>query len=55
MKNDVEYWVKVNGVRYLGVTSYSEAEFIVKYFKMSGCTDELEIEADVPERSKNEK
>lgn len=43
----VMYWILINGKRYVATENLKDAEFLIRYFKISGCKDVLEIEADL--------
>ena len=40
------YWIKVNGERYCSFENYKDAQFMIKYLRARGNTDELTIEAE---------
>ena len=43
----VMYWILINGKRYVATENLKDTEFLIRYFKISGCKDVLEIEAEV--------
>lgn len=43
----VMYWILINGKRYVATENLKDTEFLIRYFKMSGCKDDLGIEADL--------
>ena len=43
----VMYWILINGKRYVATENLKDTEFLIRYFKLSGCKDVLEIEADL--------
>lgn len=51
-KKALLYWVCVNSKRYVGCETFSDAQFLIRYFKASGCTEQLEIEAEVQTNEK---
>ena len=40
------YWIKVNGERYCSFDNVKDAQFMIKYLRARGNTDELTIEAE---------
>lgn len=52
MKNEhASYWILINDQRYCGFETLQDAQFVITYFRASGCEDKLEIEADYEEEN----
>lgn len=45
-KEHALYWVLINDKRYCGFETLHDAQYVITYFRASGCEDKLEIEAD---------
>lgn len=42
----VMYWILLNNDRYVGSETFQEAQRLIAIFRIMGCPDKLEIEAD---------
>ena len=44
--DQVIYWILLNDDRYFGAETFQEAQRLITIFRLMGCPDKLEIEAD---------